>query len=136
MSIPRTTGLAAECLLALACARIALRLAPQRALRGALDGEASAAPADPRVVAAFARAAARAPFAHNCMHRSLALQRVLARRGVRARLRIGLGAKPSLLPGHAWLEVNGAVVNDSAELVSRYQPIHIAEQGLALAYRR
>jgi Transglutaminase-like superfamily len=127
--------IAAESLLTLAWMRVLLRVAPSRALRGVLGEEAGGRAADPRVIAAFHRAAARAPFGHTCIHRALALQRVLARRGTAATLRIGIGRKPNLFPGHAWLEIDGAVVGDDAELVSRYVPLAISESALEVSFR-
>lgn len=104
---------------------------PGRVLRGVLN----AAPASSHVdVAAITRVfnavAERIPFAHNCMHRSLALQRVLARRRVVATLRIGLGRKPNLFPGHAWLEIDGQVINDDPSMIARYTPLTISEEAL------
>jgi len=114
--------------------RLLLRFAPKRALRGVLGCEGGR-PADERVIAIFRNTAARVPFAHNCMHRSLALQRMLARRGTAATLRIGLGAKPNLFPGHAWLECGGAVINDDPELVTRYTPLVISQSALEVTYQ-
>ena len=133
--VPSIVLIAVESLLTLAWVRILLRFAPSRALRGVLSGRGGDRPADRRLIAGFERAAARAPFGHHCMHRSLALQRLLARRGTRAQLRIGLGAKPALFPGHAWLEVNGEVVNDDATLVARYTPLVISQSALEASYR-
>jgi len=126
--------IALESCLTLAWVRLMLRLAPRRVLRGVL-GREDGRPADERVIAAFRRTAARVPFAHNCMHRSLALQRMLARRGTAATLRIGLGAKPNLFPGHAWLECGGAVINDDPELVTRYTPLVISQSALEVTYQ-
>jgi len=118
----RLLPLAVECAVSLALARVGMRLAPRRLLREAMS-ESGGAAVDPRVVAVFARVAARVPFGHNCVHRALALQRVLARRGMGARMRIGIGQKPQVFPGHAWLEANGAIINDHPEHVSRYTPL-------------
>ena len=126
---------AIESCLTLAWVRLLLRVAPRRALRGVLDQTSEGRPADPRIIETFRRTAARVPFAHNCMHRSLALQRMLARRGTTARLRIGLGAKPNLFPGHAWLECGGAVINDDPELVTRYTPLMISQSALEVTYQ-
>ena len=127
--------IAVESVATLAWVRVLLRFAPRRALRGVLDKTSDGRPADPRIVETFRRTAARVPFAHNCMHRSLALQRMLARRGTTARLRIGLGAKPNLFPGHAWLECGGAVINDDPEVVSRFTPLTISQSALEVTYQ-
>jgi hypothetical protein len=86
-------------------------------------------------MAIFRSTVERVPFAHNCMHRSLALQRMLARRGTAAQLRIGIGAKPNLFPGHAWLECGGTVINDDPELVSRYAPLVISQSAIEVTYQ-
>ncbi|HEV7237985.1 MAG TPA: lasso peptide biosynthesis B2 protein [Thermoanaerobaculia bacterium] len=132
----RDLAVAAECFVLLAWVRVALRLAPQHLLRGVLAPRSGGAVADAAAVAGiFNRVAARHPLSHHCMHRSLALQRVLARRGIAADLRIGLGRKPNLFPGHAWLEIDGVVVNDDPQLVSRYSPLTITETALGMAYQ-
>jgi hypothetical protein len=133
----REVAIAVECFATLAWMRVALRLMPQRVLRGVIAprprGRRSG---DPVVIGAiFNRVAATHPLAHTCMHRSLALQRVLARRGIAAALQIGLGRRPALFPGHAWLEVGGAIVNDDPEIVARYVPLNISETALRMSYR-
>ena len=127
---------ALEAFLTLAWMRVVLRVAPARALRGVLSsgGDRDAA-VDRRLIDTFNAVAARTPIAHNCMHRSLALQRMLARRGVASTLRIGLGRRPNLFPGHAWLECGGVVINDDAALVARYEPLTLTESALTLAFR-
>lgn len=132
----RDSVVAVESFLFLAWARFALRHAPKRLLRGVLAARDGGGVADADdVVRVFSRVAARHPLSHHCLHRSIALQQVLARRGIKATLRIGLGRRPNLFPGHAWLEVGGGVVNDSAEHVARYAPLVITESALEIAYR-
>lgn len=131
---------AAEAFLTLAWMRALLRIAPARALRGVLAREhaidnGGGATIDRRLIDTFNRVAARTPIAHNCMHRSLALQRMLARRGIASTLRIGIGRRPNLFPGHAWLECGGVVINDDAALVARYEPLTLTESALTLAFR-
>jgi len=126
---------AVESVVTLAWVRLLLRFAPRRVLRGVLEHRGEGRPADQDVMAIFRSTVERVPFAHNCMHRSLALQRMLARRGTAAQLRIGIGAKPNLFPGHAWLECGGAVINDDPELVSRYAPLVISQSALEVTYQ-
>jgi len=127
--------IAIESAITLAWVRVLLRVAPRRVLGGVLEHGGGGRPADSRLIAIFKRTAAHVPFAHNCMHRSLALQRMLARRGTAAQLRIGIGAKPNLFPGHAWLECGGAVINDDPELVRRYAPLVISQSALEVTYQ-
>lgn len=127
---------AAESFLTLAWVRLLLRISPRRALRGTLAEHGEDLRSHPAsVIRVFRHVASRTPFAHNCLHRSLALQRMLLRRGVDARLRIGIGRKPALFPGHAWLEVEGLVVNDDPAHVSRYTPLNITESALEASYQ-
>jgi hypothetical protein len=131
----RTLLLAVESFVTLAWVRLVLRLSPRLALRGVLDVPAHGRAVDPRLVHVFGRVTARTPLAHNCMHRALALQRMLSRRGVAVKLCIGIGHKPNLFPGHAWLEVDGVVINDDADVVSRYVPLMISQSALEVTYR-
>ncbi len=56
-----------------------------------------------------------------CLIRSLALQTILARRGVETDLRIGVRNKDGVMEGHAWLEHLGSPVNESPEVVATYK---------------
>lgn len=47
-----------------------------------------------------------------CIHRALAGQRMLARRGVSARLAIGLRRGEEAIEGHAWLEIGGGAIDE------------------------
>src|SRR4051812_45707466 len=42
-----------------------------------------------------------------CLPQSLALHWLLARRGIRASVCIGVGAQGALFPAHAWVEIDG-----------------------------
>jgi hypothetical protein len=57
-----------------------------------------------------------------CLSTSLALSRVLARRGVPTDLRIGVEPGQGRLQAHAWLEWRGAVLNDHPNNLRRYAP--------------
>jgi hypothetical protein len=115
--------------------RVLLRLTPSRVLRGVLTGGEGEATVDRRVIDVFNAAASRTPFRHTCIHRALALQRMLARRGAAATLRIGIGRRPNLFPGHAWLEIDGRPLYDDAEVIARYEPLTISESALQVAFR-
>jgi len=127
----------AECLLTIAYVRVALRFAPQRVLAGAVgDGGTSNAERAAAIAEQFARVVARQPISTNCLHRALALRMVLGRRRIGARLRIGMQRRPAILPGHAWLEVGGRVINDEAGVVERYVPLEVSETALRICYSR
>ena len=73
--------------------------------------------------ARWVRVAARyAPGADTCLVRSLALLAVLRRHGMAAELRLGVAVSHPKLDAHAWVEVDGVPVNDSADVASRYAP--------------
>ena len=79
--------------------------------------------AKPPRAAPWIRAAARnTPGADTCLVRSLALLGVLRRHGIAAQLRIGVGDTQPRLAAHAWVEVDGVPVNDSADVAERYAP--------------
>jgi hypothetical protein len=59
-----------------------------------------------------------------CLEQSLALYLLLRRRGVPAELRLGVTPSPFL--AHAWVEVDGAPVNEDAETVARFLPMPAA----------
>jgi hypothetical protein len=54
-----------------------------------------------------------------CLHRSIALVGVMRRHGLRARLVVAY--RPAPFTAHAWVEVDGRVVNDSQEYANRLQ---------------
>jgi len=77
----------------------------------------------PPRAARWIRIAARyTPFANTCLVRSLALLGLLRRRGVPAELRVGVGRTGPQLEAHAWVELDGAPVNDAADVAARYPP--------------
>ncbi len=47
-----------------------------------------------------------------CLERSLALQRILRKRGVPAELQIGVEKNGTALAGHAWLEIDGEPIGE------------------------
>lgn len=70
------------------------------------------------------RAADGVPWTTTCLHRSFALAWMLEERGVTAALRLGVGRETSqdALQFHAWVEIDGTVVNDAADIEQRYRP--------------
>ena len=55
-----------------------------------------------------------------CLRRSLALQRLLARRGILTELRFGVQKEGGQLLAHAWLEHEGAPIGEPETLSERY----------------
>jgi len=67
-------------------------------------------------------AARRGVWRANCLQRSFVLWRELVRLGVSGDLRIGVrpgGAQPEM---HAWVEVDGRVINDRPDIADEFQP--------------
>lgn len=56
-----------------------------------------------------------------CLEQSLALYLLLRRRGVPAALRLGVQAYPFY--AHAWVEVDGAPVNEDPETVDKFRTL-------------
>jgi hypothetical protein len=54
-------------------------------------------------------------FQPTCLERSLALWWMLRRRGIDAELRIGARKDRANFEAHAWLELNGTILNDESE---------------------
>jgi hypothetical protein len=70
-------------------------------------------------------AARRGPWPANCLQRSLVLWFLLRRRGMPADLRIGVRRTPNTRTGgpllfHAWVEQEGMVLNDAADMRERF----------------
>lgn len=68
------------------------------------------------VIGRLHRSAARHLFFHaNCLEQSLALWWLLRRRGIGAELRVGARKNDGRFEAHAWVELNGAILNDTSE---------------------
>jgi len=59
----------------------------------------------------------------NCLSRSLALLWLLRRHGHDADLRLGVSLDGGTFAAHAWVELEGRVLNDSQDVTTRYAPI-------------
>jgi hypothetical protein len=55
-----------------------------------------------------------------CLERSLVLWRLLRRQGLPAQLHIGARKNGQALEAHAWVECEGVILNDSAEIHRHY----------------
>lgn len=75
----------------------------------------------PEVCRRVALAAVFFPGRARCLEQSLALYLLLRRRGVPAELR--LGVQPYPFHAHAWVELNGAPLNELPEIVSEFVPL-------------
>jgi hypothetical protein len=95
------------------------RTLPRRAPTPASAQDAARA----RAIAALVAAAARHVIGSNtCLHRSLTLWWLLGRRGVPADLHFGVRRTASGVDGHAWVALDGLVLNDTAETIRDYAP--------------
>ena len=79
------------------------------------------------VVRQVVSAAALSPLRAQCLEQSLLTLALLRRAGVDARLRFGVLQFP--FRAHAWVEVNGAPINDSQEALKLYRPFSEFEVG-------
>lgn len=64
----------------------------------------------------------RGPFGGTCLERSLTLWWLLRRRGVESRLRFGVRREEEF-EAHAWVEIDGVILNDQSEPDSHFAPI-------------
>jgi hypothetical protein len=120
---PASFALRLECVAALCLARVALRLAPRRCLSHALRNRAGGTDFQEqhaRVVRALAEVVESNLVASNCLHRSIALQSMLRRRGAAAVVRIGASRERPHFPGHAWVEHEGVALNEPQRLHERF----------------
>ncbi|MBZ5502180.1 MAG: lasso peptide biosynthesis B2 protein [Acidobacteriia bacterium] len=101
------------------CHALILRFAP-----GPRDGQACGADRARQWTAKLVRAAASVernfPLQPNCLERSLALWWTLRRNGIPAELHIGGRKSDRGFEAHAWVEWNGEVLNDSADVHQHY----------------
>jgi len=96
------------------------RVRHARAARSASWGAAGA-------IARFEDAAARHFFLRtNCLERSLVLCWLLERRGIDSQLRLGARKEAGRFEAHAWVEVDGSVVNDVYEPHLHFMPFRKA----------
>ena len=61
-------------------------------------------------------------FRNVCLPRSMTLWWMLGRRGIASELRIGVRKEDNIFTAHAWLECQGIVLNDSAEVGTNFTP--------------
>lgn len=123
---PAERRLALEAALFTVVVRVALSALPVRTVRGLLAHIPSAArpvsgDAGSSIARAVTRAGAVVPGA-TCLVRALVLRTLIERRGRSAHLRLGfVRSEGGALSGHAWVESEGRVFDDTGE-ASRYAP--------------
>ena len=61
------------------------------------------------------------PLDASCLRQSLLIWWLLLRRGLAAELRIGAGNREEFL-AHAWVELEGRLVNERTDVTERYRP--------------
>jgi hypothetical protein len=86
---------------------------------------------DPRWVPEIAWAARR--LGGSCLDRSVLLWFVLEQHGMDGSIRIGVARDGDTIDGHAWVELNGVVLNDSPDIGERFAVFH--EDPVALVFR-
>ena len=67
-------------------------------------------------IARVVNIAAAQMFRNVCLPRSMTLWWMLGRRGIASELRIGVRKEADIFTAHAWLECQGIILNDSAEV--------------------
>jgi len=101
------------------CHPLILRFSPE-----AREGHACGVDRAREWTAKFVRAAAsverNSPLKPNCLERSLALWWTLRRNGIPAELHIGGRKGGRGFEAHAWVERNGEVLNDTADVHQHY----------------
>lgn len=70
-----------------------------------------------------------------CLARSLALRRMLRAAGIPAEMKIGVARPGDGFEAHAWVEVEGRVVNDAPDIATRFRPLEAAADLLRLRLR-
>jgi len=73
------------------------------------------------------------PYGGTCLDRAVLLWFLMRQRGLAGIIRIGVAFDDDRLDGHAWVEVNGTVVNDHQEVASRFIPFD--EDPVELSFR-
>ena len=60
------------------------------------------------------------PYGATCLDRSVFLWFLMSQRGLDAGIRIGVAFEGNRLDGHAWVELDGRVVNDKPDVADRF----------------
>jgi hypothetical protein len=129
----RDKALLVECWWELAVAAVAIRIRPRMLAvlaregspRGAVDTQGT--DVDPRrLLESVDRAASHHVKPMTCLERAVALQRVLCRRGVGARLEIGARKSQSGWEAHAWVSIRGQRLDSQQGLFQTLRPVSVS----------
>lgn len=63
-----------------------------------------------------------------CLRRSLVLWYLLRRKGIDSNLRLGVRKEASKIMGHAWVEIDGSVINDDEKIIQQFTPMDLESQ--------
>lgn len=133
----REAVLALEITAAILSVVVVLRIAPRRLLSRALvrndAGPMAETPTD--LIQLFDRVARALPLNVNCLPRSLALRRLLHRRGLVTHLVIGARRSNNVLEGHAWLQSGATVIADAPDIAQRFPPMSGTAATMTAWYR-
>lgn len=67
----------------------------------------------------------------NCLRRCISQEKMLEKRGFKTRMHIGVRFEEEKLKAHAWLTLQGKVINDSDDVSTRYSELKaISEQDI------
>lgn len=64
----------------------------------------------------------------NCLRRCLTQQKMLSKRGFNSRMHIGVSIEENKLKAHAWLTLQGKVINDSEDVLNRYSELKVINE--------
>ncbi|PCI52714.1 MAG: hypothetical protein COB45_11835 [Gammaproteobacteria bacterium] len=65
----------------------------------------------------------------NCLRRCISQEKMLKKRGIKTHMHIGVRFEDEKLKAHAWLTLQGKIINDSADISTRYSELKaISEQ--------
>ena len=68
----------------------------------------------------------------NCLRRCLSQQQMLKKRGFSAKMHIGVRFEEEQLLAHAWLTIQGKVINDSDDVSTRYSELKVNNEQVIL----
>ena len=124
-------GLLFQALVLLPATAVALRLVGFRRWQAALARLAPAVPTDPRgnglerahqIARMVAAGGHHGPRRSSCLEESLVLWWLLRRQGFSPGLCVGARKRDGRFEAHAWVELAGAVLNDTGEVHRHYTP--------------